>query len=60
MQRFYLFDVQPDLFGRVLLIREYGRIGARGRLIGESYDNEASAAEAMQRQANKKRKRGYV
>ena len=59
MKRFYLIDVQPDLFGGVLLVREYGRIGTRGRLVGESYDNEASAIEAMNKQAERKRRRGY-
>jgi predicted DNA-binding WGR domain protein len=59
MKRFYLIDVQPDLFCGVLLVREYGRIGTRGRLVDESYDNEASATEAMNKQAERKRRRGY-
>ena len=29
MQRYYRMDVQPDLFGRWCLIREWGRIGRR-------------------------------
>jgi predicted DNA-binding WGR domain protein len=60
MRRFYLIDVQPDLFGQFLLVKEYGRIGTRGRLIDESYDNEARATEAMNKQAGRKRQRGYV
>lgn len=60
MRRFYLIDVQPDLFGGVLLVKEYGRIGTRGRLVDESYDNEALAVDAMQRQAERKRRRGYA
>lgn len=35
MRRFYRFDVQPDLFGGVLLVKEWGRIGARGRRVAE-------------------------
>jgi len=31
MSRFYRLDVQPDLFGGVLLMKEWGRIGAQGR-----------------------------
>ena len=33
MSRFYRLDVQPDLFGGVLLMKEWGRIGARGRIM---------------------------
>jgi predicted DNA-binding WGR domain protein len=60
MQRFYLFDVQPDLFGGVLLVKQWGRIGTRGRLVDESYDSEALAADAMRKQAERKRRRGYA
>jgi uncharacterized protein (DUF4415 family) len=31
MCRFYRLDVQSDLFGGVLLVKEWGRIGAQGR-----------------------------
>jgi predicted DNA-binding WGR domain protein len=60
MSRFYQIDLQPDLFGGVLLMKEWGRIGARGRIIAEHYDTEALAAGALQRQAERKRRRGYV
>jgi hypothetical protein len=33
MHRFYRLDVQPDLFGGVLLMKEWGRIGAHGRMV---------------------------
>ena len=33
MRRFYRLDMQPDLFGGVLLVRQWGRIGARGRIV---------------------------
>ena len=59
MHRFYRLDVQPNLFGGVLLMKEWGRIGARGRMVAESYDSEALAADALQRQAERKRRRGY-
>jgi hypothetical protein len=32
MHRFYRLDVQPDLFGGVLPMKEWGRIGAQGSL----------------------------
>jgi predicted DNA-binding WGR domain protein len=35
MHRFYRLDVQPDFFVGVLLVKEWGRIGARGRTVSE-------------------------
>ena len=60
MHRFYRLDVQPDLFGGVLLVKQWGRIGTRGRIVDESYQSEALAADAMQRQVERKRRRGYA
>ena len=60
MRRFYRLDMQPDLFGGVLLMKEWGRIGARGRIMAERYDSEALAVDALQRQAARKRRRGYA
>jgi predicted DNA-binding WGR domain protein len=60
MCRFYRLDMQPDLFGGVLLMKEWGRIGTRGRIMAERYDSEALAADALQRQAARKRRRGYA
>jgi predicted DNA-binding WGR domain protein len=34
MRRFYLLDVQPDLFGQWRFIREWGRIGSAGQMRG--------------------------
>jgi len=56
MCRFYRLDVQPYLFGGVLLVKEWGRIGAHGRMVAESHDSEALAAVALQRQAERKRR----
>ena len=60
MSRFYRLDVQPALFSGVLLVKEWGRIGARGRIVAENYDSEALAAAALQGQAERKRRRGYT
>lgn len=60
MRRFYRLDVQPDLFGGVLLMKEWGRIGGRGRIMAEPYDTESPALAALQRQAERKRRRGYA
>jgi predicted DNA-binding WGR domain protein len=59
MRRFYRLDVQPDLFGGVLLMKEWGRIGAQGRMVADSYESETLAAVALQRHAERKRRRGY-
>jgi predicted DNA-binding WGR domain protein len=59
MCRFYRLDVQPDLFDGVLLVKEWGRIGARGRMVAEPHDSEALAAVALRRHAERKRRRGY-
>jgi predicted DNA-binding WGR domain protein len=59
MRRFYRLDVQPDLFGGFAVVKEWGRIGARGRMMDELHATEAIAAAAMQRQADRKRRRGY-
>jgi predicted DNA-binding WGR domain protein len=58
VRRFYQLDVQPDLFGGALLVKEWGRIGSRGRIVDESY-REALATDAMQKHADRKRRRGY-
>jgi predicted DNA-binding WGR domain protein len=60
MCRFYRLDVQPDLFGGILLVKEWGRIGARGQTKAERYNDEALAIASMQRQAQRKRQKCYV
>jgi len=60
MSRFYRLDMQPDLFGGVLLVKEWGRIGAHGRIVAERYGSEALATDALRRQVERKRRRGYI
>jgi predicted DNA-binding WGR domain protein len=60
MRRFYRLDVQPDLFGGVLLMKEWGRIGAHGRMVAERYESEALAALALQQHVERKRRKGYA
>jgi len=38
---------------------EWGRIGAEGRMVAESYESEDLAAVALQQHAERKRRRGY-
>jgi predicted DNA-binding WGR domain protein len=58
MARFYAMDVQPDLFGCIILTKQWGRIGTHGRRVGESHATEALAVAALQRQAERKRRGG--
>jgi predicted DNA-binding WGR domain protein len=37
MARFYALDVQPDLFACILLVKAWGRIGGRGRVVHEPH-----------------------
>jgi predicted DNA-binding WGR domain protein len=60
MRRFYRLDIERDLFGGVRLTKQWGRIGARGRAVAEHYDSEAPALAALQQQAARKRRRGYL
>jgi predicted DNA-binding WGR domain protein len=41
-------------------MKAWGRIGGRGRIMAERYDTEALAAAALHRQAERKRRRGYI
>jgi predicted DNA-binding WGR domain protein len=50
MHRFYRLDLQPDLYGG----------GAHRRTVAERYDSEALATDALQRHAERKRRRGYA
>ena len=60
MRRFYRLDIERDLFGGFLLMKQWGRIGARGQIKAERFDTEAPALAAMHLQAANKRRRGYV
>ncbi len=59
MRRFYRLDMQPDLFGGFLLVRQWGRIGSRGRIVAERFDNATLAVEAITQHAARKARRGY-
>ncbi len=59
MRRFYRLDIEADLFGGFLLVRQWGRIGARGRVVAERFDDATLAAAALARHAARKGRRGY-
>jgi predicted DNA-binding WGR domain protein len=58
-RRFYLLEIVTDLFGTLLLRRCWGRIGTDGRQVFEPFVDEDTAAAALNRQAARKRRRGY-
>ncbi|MGJ0505946.1 MAG: WGR domain-containing protein [Methylocystis sp.] len=60
MRRFYSLDIVADLFGGFLLLRRWGRIGARGQVAAERYDSAAQAMDALRRRLRRKTRRGYV
>jgi predicted DNA-binding WGR domain protein len=59
MARFYMLDVQPDLFGQWCFIREWGRIGRSGQQRNVPYPTENEAHAALARQRRVKERRGY-
>jgi predicted DNA-binding WGR domain protein len=57
--RFYALMIERDLFGRIVLVRRWGRIGSRGRERCDEFASEVEAAAAMSKLAGAKRRRGY-
>jgi predicted DNA-binding WGR domain protein len=57
--RFYRMAVWPDLFGRALLARQWGRIGTQGRVRLDPHPDAGAAINALSRLARAKRRRGY-
>ena len=58
--RFYRMEVCPDLFGRALLLRHWGRIGTDGRRRLDPHPDAGAAANALARLESAKHRRGYV
>ena len=57
--RFYSLMIERDLFGRVVLVRNWGRIGTNGRELVEEFGCEIEAGQALEVVAQAKRRRGY-
>ena len=57
--RFYRLVVWPDLFGRALLDRQWGRIGAQGHVRLDPHPDPGAAINALAQLARPKRRRGY-
>ena len=59
MRRFYALSLENSLFGDILLVRRWGRIGTHGRVRFDWFDNPADAANELTRIASVKARRGY-
>ena len=57
--RFYRLEIWPDLFGRALLLRQWGRIGTEGRRRLDPHPDPGAAINALATLARQKRRRGY-
>ena len=57
--RRYRLSLQPDLFGRTSLIREWGRIGQPGTVRIATYAGREAAARALGREVERRLQRGY-
>jgi predicted DNA-binding WGR domain protein len=51
--------IERDLFGRVVLVRNWGRIGTHRRKLVEEFAGEIEAGQALEAVAQAKRRRGY-
>lgn len=59
MQRFYRLAVCVDLFGELLVMRHWGRIGTHGREKAERVADMAAARLRLAALEKAKRRRGY-
>jgi predicted DNA-binding WGR domain protein len=57
--RFYRLEVWPDLFGRALLSRQWGRLGTKGRRRLDPHPDPGAAINALAQIVRQKRQRGY-
>jgi predicted DNA-binding WGR domain protein len=60
MARYYTLSLQPTLFGEVSLVRQWGRIGTRGRQKIEYFTKDGEAVSALSKLAVQKLRRGYT
>ena len=61
VHRFYVIDINQDLFGRWLLERRWGRVKHKGsQSIAMSFESEAEAVAEQAEWQRAKMKRGYA
>ena len=59
IRRFYSLMIERDLFGGVVLVRNWGRIGTNGRELVEEFAGEIDAGQTLEAVVQAKRRRGY-
>jgi predicted DNA-binding WGR domain protein len=59
MAQFYSMPVEKDLFGRVVLVRRWGRLGTAGKTRLDEHAGEDEAMAALQALQNAKTRKGY-
>jgi predicted DNA-binding WGR domain protein len=59
-RRFYALVITPDLFGKAILVRNWGRIGTGGRLRREVCADLSVARAPLNDLTRRKRGRGYT
>jgi predicted DNA-binding WGR domain protein len=57
--RYYVLSIEPTLFAEIGLVREWGRIGSRGRRLVELHGTLPLAGEALDKWLARKKKRKY-
>jgi predicted DNA-binding WGR domain protein len=57
--RYYVLSIEPTLFAEIGLVREWGRIGSRGRRLVELHGTLQLAGEALDKWLARKKKRKY-
>ena len=59
MARFYSLEIERDLFGRIVLVRRWGRLGTAGKTRLDEHTGEGDALAALRALERAKRRRGY-
>jgi predicted DNA-binding WGR domain protein len=59
MARYYAMSIEPNLFGDICLLRNWGRIGTRGQMMVHHFGREEEAVRLFLDLLRQKRKRGY-
>ena len=60
MARFYIMDIQPNLFGEACLTRRWGRIGTKGQSMSNHFESEREAVALFLDLVREKKRRGYA
>ncbi len=59
MARYYAMSIEPNLFGDVCLLRNWGRIGTKGQMMVHHFRREEEAVLLFLDLLKRKRARGY-